>query len=144
MAAEIRTLTIDDYDDIIRVWGDAGLPLKPVGRDSREMIAFEMALSGVAYFGLFESDRLMGAAIANYDGRRGWINHLAVDPERRGQGLASLLIEKCEVYLKEQGAVVIASLIEDINMPSISAFQKAGFVCMDEFKYFSKRESSDS
>lgn len=144
MATETKTLTISDYDDIIRVWSDAGLPLKPLGRDSREMMATEMALPGVAYFGLFESDRLVGVAIANYDGRRGWINHLAVDPERRGEGLASLLIQKCESYLKKQGAVVIASLIEEINMPSISAFQKAGFVCMEEFKYFSKRESSDS
>ena len=42
MDGRIKPLTIDDYDEIIRVWSDAGLPYKPKGRDSREMMAKEM------------------------------------------------------------------------------------------------------
>ncbi len=78
MATEIRRLTIDDYNDILRVWADAGLEHRPLGRDSRAMIAKEMQFPGAAYFGYFDNGRMIGTVIANFDGRRGWINRLAV------------------------------------------------------------------
>jgi GNAT superfamily N-acetyltransferase len=144
MSISIRQLTLDDYDAIIRVWADAGLPFKPRGRDSREMMSREMAHPSAAFLGLFESDRMLGVCIANYDGRRGWINRLAVDPEYRGIGLAGRLIDEAEQFLKSKGAVVFAGLIEELNAPSMSCFEKAGYVCMREITYWSKRDSPDS
>ncbi|UCC45120.1 MAG: hypothetical protein JSU65_04175, partial [Candidatus Zixiibacteriota bacterium] len=76
MAHEIRQLSIDDFDRIIKVWADAGLPTKPRGRDSREKIEKEMANPSVAYFGLFDGQVMIGVGIANYDGRRGWVNRV--------------------------------------------------------------------
>ncbi|HKK20740.1 MAG TPA: GNAT family N-acetyltransferase, partial [candidate division Zixibacteria bacterium] len=70
-------------------------------------------------------------------------NRLAVDPDFRGLGLAGVLIEVCEKFLKDRGAVVISALIEDINYPSITTFRKAGYHCHDELRYFAKRESND-
>jgi N-acetylglutamate synthase len=144
MAHQIRRLTRDDYDDMIRVWADAGLPYKPKGREQRESIAAEVAFSGSAFFGLFEDGRMIGVAIANWDGRRGWINRLAIDPECRGRGLAGELIRSCEQFLETQGAQVIAALIEELNLPSMAAFAKEGYECLPEIKYFSKRKSAES
>ena len=39
MPHDIRRLTIADYGDMIRVWSDAGLPFKPLGRESRESLS---------------------------------------------------------------------------------------------------------
>ena len=143
MDGKIKPLTIEDYDEIIRVWSDAGLPFKPKGRDSRESMAKEMQLEVAMFFGYYDGDRLIGVGIANYDGRRGWINRVAVDPDYRGRGIAGQLIATCEEFLYSIGAIVICALIEDINEPSISAFQKSGYSTMDEIKYFSKRRSWD-
>lgn len=49
------------------------------------------------------------------------------------------LITEAERFLNEKGALVISALIEDDNDPSIRAFSKAGYVVMDEIKYYSKR-----
>lgn len=144
MAREIRRLSVGDYGEIINVWLSAGLDFKPKGRDNKEKIAREIADSHCAFFGLFEDDRMVGVGIANFDGRRGWINRVAVDPDYRGAGLAGEIIAKCETFLEQQGALVICALIEDINYPSISCFQKAGYTCLDEVKYFSKRPSRDA
>ena len=137
-------MSIDDYQEIVNLWADAGLPYKPNGRDSRAMMAKEMEQAGVAYFGLYENSRLLALGIANYDGRRGWINRVAVDPDRRGDGLAGMIIEECEEFMRAKGAVVLTALIEDINEPSISCFQKAGFTCDRSWLYFAKRDSQDS
>lgn len=144
MAREIRKLSIENFDEILRVWSFAGLPFKPRGRDSREMMAKEMVNPNCAFFGLFDGDKMVAVVIANFDGRRGWINRLAVDPDYRGQGLAKELIEQSEQFLKSVGAVVICALIEDINYPSISCFQSSGYSCEDEIKYFTKRPSPDA
>lgn len=138
MDSDIRRLTIDDYDEIIRVWADAGLSTRPNGRESREKFAIEMADPNVAVFGLYENDRMIGVGIANWDGRRGWINRVAVDPDERGRGLGVQLIRACEEFLVSRGALVMAALIEEVNTPSMSCFEKAGYNCLPEIKYFSK------
>lgn len=144
MSEVIKKLSIDDYEQIVKLWADAGLPYKPNGRDSRVMMSKEMQQEGVAYFGLYENSQLLAVGIANYDGRRGWINRVAVDPDRRGESLAGMIIEECEKFMRTKGAVVLTALIEDINEPSISCFQKAGYICDKSWLYFSKRDFQDS
>lgn len=141
---QIRRLTVDDFDEMIRVWSDSGLPFKPKGRESRPSIAKELGTSGVAFLGMFDQKRMIGVAIANWDGRRGWVNRLAIDPEYRGKRLAGELIRECERFLEAQGATVIAALIEEQNLPSMSAFEHEGYKCLPEIKYFAKRHSHDS
>ncbi len=144
MEIKIQELTIKDYDEIIRVWSIAGLTFKPKGRDSVGMMTKEMQNKNCCYFGMYSGDLLIGTAIANYDGRRGWVNRVAVDPDFRSKGYAGKLIEQCHSFLEKLGAVVICALIEDINFPSISTFNKAGFQAEKKFIYFTKRQSSDA
>ncbi|MDH4156928.1 MAG: GNAT family N-acetyltransferase [candidate division Zixibacteria bacterium] len=141
MGHRVERPSIDHYDEIIRVWSEAGLEYKPHGRDSRELIAREMALPQCAFFGLFEEGRMIGAGIANWDGRRGWINRVAIIPGRRGNRLAVKIVEACEAFLREKGALVICGLIHKDNAASISCFEREGYSCMDEVGYFSKRTS---
>ena len=144
MAEEIRKLTIDDYDDLMRVWADAGLPYYPFGRDRKEHIAKEMQRPDTAFVGLFEDGRLLALGLATYDGRKGWINRVAVDPDCRRLGLAGKIIAECEAFLESQGAQIIACLVEDYNLPSIALFQKHGYLYGEDVLYFSKRKSEET
>ncbi|MBD3257105.1 GNAT family N-acetyltransferase [candidate division GN15 bacterium] len=144
MESSIRPLTIDHYDDILRVWMDAGLPIKRRGREGREMVEAEMARDYVGYFGLFMDDRLVGVAIAQFEGRHGWISRLAVEPDYRGRELAGKLILACEEFLAQFGdELVISALVEDDNAPSMDCLRKAGFVCHPAIRYWSKRGRPD-
>jgi N-acetylglutamate synthase len=143
MEKRFRRLTIDDYDEMIRVWDVAGLPTKPYGRDSRAMIEVEIVREQCAFFGVFDTDRLVGLTITNYDGRRGWINRLAVDPDYRGRGLAGELISQCEEFLQQYGEVVICGLIEELNFPSMSLFERQGYKCEHNITYWTKRPRPD-
>ncbi len=144
MTQEIRRLAAADYPDLIRVWADAGLPYRPLGRDRIDNIADQMLRPDTAFFGLFDDGRLVAAVLASFDGRKGWINRLAVDPDHRHRGYAGRLIVVCEEFLLEHGAQVIAVLIEEDNLPSIALFQKFGYLYGEGILYLSKRESEDS
>ncbi len=144
MADLLRRLTIDDYDELIRVWGIAGLPYRPRGRDRRDRIEREMARPDTEFFGIFENDRMVAVGLATFDGRKGWINRVGVDPDCRLRGLAARIITECETFLEECGAEIIACLIEEYNTPSMALFQKHGYLYTEGVYYFSKRKSEDT
>jgi ribosomal protein S18 acetylase RimI-like enzyme len=139
----IRHLDETDYDDIIRLWGDAGLPYKPHGRDSLDSLRKEFKRKETCYLGMFEGDKMIGVIVGTSDGRKGWINRLAIDPDYRGRGLAGKLIFEAERFLYKFGLKVIAGLIENYNTPSMEAFIKAGYTCGRNILYFSKRETEE-
>ena len=140
---QLKRMTPDDYDRLLELWEKCGLPFRPRGRDSREAIAKEMVRAETAFIGLFDNGKLIGFVLATSDGRKGWLNRLAVDPEYQRRGLSSRLIEAAEKFLKGLGLKVIAALIEGDNQPSFAAFRKAGYTSHHDILYYSKRTSMD-
>lgn len=147
MHYRIRKLTIDDYDELIALWKRSDLSYRPIGRDSREAMTPEMERHETFFLGMFDpaggGEKMIGSILGSSDGRKGWINRLAIDPDYRGKGLAALLIEECEKRLYALGIKVIAALIEGDNKSSESAFSKVGYSYWDDIKYYSKRFSDD-
>ncbi|MEW5922953.1 MAG: GNAT family N-acetyltransferase [Candidatus Zixiibacteriota bacterium] len=139
----IRHLDVSDYDVIIALWSRAGLKYRPKGRDSREAMSHEFARAETCFLGMFDGDTMIGVIVGTSDGRKGWLNRLAIDPDYRGRGLAAHLIKAAEDFLRGFGIKVLAGLIEDWNTPSLSAFKKAGYRFYDDIVYCSKRTSED-
>jgi len=140
---EIRRLTIDDYEDIIKLWECSGLPFKPKGRDSRRAIAKQMKTEPNFFLGAFQGKTLIGTVVGSYDGRKGCINRLAVDPKHRRRGIAQLLVTRLEKILEKKGATVIFALVEEPNKKSINLFEKLGYLTDRSILYLSKRKSQD-
>lgn len=140
----IRPLDISDYENMTELWQRCGLPFRPKGRDSYQAMAKEFKRMETCFLGMFDGDKIIGTIIGSSDGRKGWINRLAIDPEYRGKKLAGKLIKECEEYLHDLGLEVIACLIESVNTPSLSAFENAGYKISDEILYCSKRPSEDA
>ena len=143
--AEIRRLTIEDYDELLALWRRAGLDsLKPLGRDSREALARQLDSGVQAILGLAKDGDLVAAVVATHDSRKGWINRLVVDPRHRRQGYGARLIAAAEEVLREQGIGVIAALVESHNRASLALFQRMGYVDAGAgIHYLSKRESDE-
>jgi ribosomal protein S18 acetylase RimI-like enzyme len=145
MAEEIvvRTLALDDYDGFMAVWRRAGLhSVRPAGRDSRQAFARQLASGTHTMIGLEHSGELIGVVLATHDGRKGWINRLAVLPQHRGRGFAARLVAEAERELRSQGMTVIGVLIEPGNDASLALFTKLGYVELPGgMHYLSKRDS---
>jgi ribosomal protein S18 acetylase RimI-like enzyme len=138
---EIRSLTISDYDQIVALWQKAGLSYKPEGRDRKDTIRSQMAVNPDFFLGAFEGVRLLGVLVVSTDGRRGWINRLAVDPNCRRKGVAKALISEAERILREHGMRIFCALIEDTNSGSMQLFKDCGYRAHRDIVYFSKRDS---
>jgi ribosomal protein S18 acetylase RimI-like enzyme len=140
---EIQKLTINNYEEIIKLWTRASLPYKQKGRDRKEAIAAEMKANPEFFLGAFEDNRLVGMVIISCDTRKGWLNRLAVDPDYRRCGIAKALIDESEKILRKHGIRIFCALIEDYNTASKELFEECGYVEHRDILYFSKRDSNE-
>ena len=139
---KIREFCIEDYDRVMELWAEGGLPLKPQGRDSRENIARQVKRPNVLFLVAEEreGDRVIGTVMATHDGRKGWINRLAVDAALRKRGIGARLVREAERRLEALGMDILACLIEDDNAVSMAVFEKLGYKKHPEIIYFAKRK----
>ena len=75
--------------------------------------------------------RIVGSVLGTHDGRKGWINRLAVDPEFRREHIASRMIKELEGIFDNLDVEVIACLIETNNTISKEVFKKLGYEYYD-------------
>ncbi|MFH1700566.1 MAG: GNAT family N-acetyltransferase [Candidatus Zixiibacteriota bacterium] len=136
----IELFSINDYDDLLSLWERCGLPYDRTNRDSRENIEQQTYDDHIIIYLLRDdTGKLIGSVIASSDGRKGWINRLAVDPDYRGKRLGERLLEKAEEFLRGMGVEIIAALIEDVNFPSMALFRRCGYEGWDKIVYFRKQ-----
>jgi len=139
----IRPFRVEDYDRVMELWAAGDLPLKPQGRDSRESIARQIGLPNVRFFVAEageEGGRVIGTVLATHDGRKGWINRLAVDAALRRAGIGARLVREAERWLEAEGMDILACLIEADNAISMAVFERLGYKKHPEIIYFAKRK----
>ncbi len=139
----IRELTIDDYDALCSLWREAGLSFRPNGRDQRERIAREIEGPCSIFLVAGEDGKLIGAILGTHDGRKGWINRLAISPCHRRQGIASALVAAVEEKLPARGIEIFAGQIEDWNESSMIFFELLGYTRHDDIIYYTKRKNPE-
>jgi len=132
-------MTIADYDGVIKLWTEAGLPHKPQGRDSKEHIRKELDGQTSVFMVAEDCGKIVACALGTHDGRKGWINRLAVHPSFRRSGLAKQLITEVEKTFIEKGIEVFACLIEENNKTSMELFEGVGYIKMQNIIYFAKK-----
>jgi GNAT superfamily N-acetyltransferase len=128
----VKTLTPGEYEEILALWARAGLPARPDGRDAPEAFRKQHERGLQRAIGICANRLLVAVAILTHDGRKGWINRLAVDPEHRRMGYASALIEEAERWFNEEAGVEVSSaLIHTHNEASRALFAELGYETID-------------
>jgi ribosomal protein S18 acetylase RimI-like enzyme len=136
----IREFAPADYDRVMEIWTAGRLPVKPQGRDSRALIEKQVRQRNVMFLVAEADGRVIGTVLATHDGRKGWINRLAVDASRRRRGLGRRLVLEAERRLAEAGMEIFACLIEEENTVSMAVFESLGYMKHPEIIYFAKRK----
>lgn len=120
-----RDFTLNDFDLVIDLWKRAGLILSH--SDTHQGMKKKLKRDPELFFVLEKDTRIIGVVMGSYDGRRGWINHLAVDPEYQGKNIGQQIIEELESRFKKIGCEKVNLLIELSNMEVQGFYEKQGF-----------------
>jgi predicted N-acetyltransferase YhbS len=103
----IRTATPADAEAVLALWRAADAVPSATDDAGSVRHAAELGILLVACAG----DRVVGSVVAAFDGWRGNMYRLAVDPDVRRQGVARALVAEGERRLVEQGCRRITALV---------------------------------
>jgi len=138
--ARIRTFIPEDYDEVVALWRESGLTVKP--SDTLQELKKLLVLPGSVFL-IAEADRgdmrpeIIGTVIGAWDGRRAWIYHLAVKPLARRGRIGSGLMSTVEQRLRDRGATKINVLVEPGNWQAAAFYRALGY-CDQSLQFFSK------
>lgn len=121
----IRPYAERDREEVVRLWTRSELvvPANDPIRDIAEKVRFQ---PGLFFVGLV-SQRIVATVMAGYEGHRGWIHYLAVDPDHRKRGYAKAMMEIASDTLKRLGCQKINLQIREGNTDVVEFYRKIGF-----------------
>jgi ribosomal protein S18 acetylase RimI-like enzyme len=121
----VRPATIEDHDSLVRLWDTSGIAV-PADNSREEMVA-KLQRDPDLFLVAERAGAVVGSVMGSYDGRRGWIGRLCVDPHERHAGLASRLMAELEARLSARGCRKVNLLIEPDNAGVAAFYARLGY-----------------
>ncbi len=136
----IRPYNSKDEGKVLSLWQRSGL-LVP-WNDPRKDIQRKLQVNP-EWFLIGELEgKLMATCMAGYDGHRGWIYYLMVDPDLQGRGYGRQIMQKAEELLLEAGCPKINLQIRTNNVDVLKFYHSIGYE-IDEVISMGKRLRED-
>jgi ribosomal protein S18 acetylase RimI-like enzyme len=137
---DIRPFNEQDRKAVISLWRRCGLlvPWNHPDLDIDRKLHVQRELFLVGEIG----GSIVATAMGGYEGHRGWINYLAVDPDMRKRGLGRMMMESIEERLRSLGCPKINLQVRESNLDVIRFYERIGY-SSDHVIGFGKRLSED-
>lgn len=103
-ALVIREIRVVDGDALRALWAEAGF--KATGDDDASLARLARRNPGLVLVAT-EAGRIVGSALGAWDGRRGWIYHVATAASHRRRGIATRLVGQVESGLRDLGCLEV-------------------------------------
>lgn len=136
----IRAFSATDADAVVGLWRRCGLVRSHNGpyRDIARKLSVRPDL-----FLVGEHDgAIVAVVMAGYEGHRGWINYLGVDPRFQRRGWGRRIMDEAERRLRAEGCAKINLQVRDTN-PEVIAFYRAIGYAVDPVVSLGKRLEHD-
>ena len=121
----IRSFKISDEPDVIDLWHRCNLVVPQ--NDPKKDIEMKLQVQPELFFVGVISSRIVSTVMSGYDGHRGWIYYLAVDPDFQQNGIGRRMVEKAEIKLRKLGCSKINLQIRNSNNSVIAFYKHIGF-----------------
>ena len=122
---QIRTYRDGDGDRLRTFWLTCGIKIRP-GDDDASLARFAAHNPGLLL--LAEEDaHLVGSALAGWDGRRGWLYHVAVHRDERRRGIGRTLVIEIEARLRDLGCPKLNLIVWDDNSWAMQFWEALGY-----------------
>jgi ribosomal protein S18 acetylase RimI-like enzyme len=135
MPISIATYTPADFDGVDRLWRIV-FPDDPPWNAAASAVPAKLAVQPELFLVALETgsdpqgqtpSHVIGSIMAGYDGHRGWLYALAVDPDQRRRGIAKLLVEEALKHLRTLGCTKVNLQVRAGNETATAFWRGMGF-----------------
>jgi ribosomal protein S18 acetylase RimI-like enzyme len=121
----IRPFEETDRDRVIGLWDRCGL-LRP-WNDPRRDIARKLQVQRELFLVGEMDGQVVAAMMVGYEGHRGWVNYLAVDPELQGRGFGREMMAEAERRLSDLGCPKVQLQVRKENVEALAFYRRLGY-----------------
>jgi len=122
---EIREFRPGDTEAVVALWTRCEL-VRPQN-DPRKDIQRKLRVRPDLFLVGTVDGEIVACVMAGYEGHRGWLNYLAVDPGRRRRGLARAIVAEAERRLAVEGCAKVNLQIRTSNAEAIEFYRRIGY-----------------
>jgi ribosomal protein S18 acetylase RimI-like enzyme len=133
---EIRPFASEDEPAVVGLWERCELT-RP-WNDPHKDIARKLGVQLELFFVGVQGGAIVATVMAGYDGHRGSLNYLAVDPQHRRRGYGTALMRHVEQRLAERGCPKINLMVRSANAEVVAFYRRLGYA-PDEVVALGKR-----
>ncbi|KTR25085.1 GNAT family acetyltransferase [Curtobacterium citreum] len=138
MSYRFRTFAEDDTAAVVALWEACGLlrpwndPYRDIARKTAEqpelfLVAESTDATATDASATAAPAALVAAGMAGYDGHRGWVNYLAVDPDQQGTGLGRAFMTEFERLLLARGCPKVNVQVRAGNERVLGFYASLGY-----------------
>lgn len=136
-------MVISDYPSVMELWSRTENMLLREA-DTEDNIAKYLKRNPGLSFVAEKELNIVGAVLAGTDGRRGYIQHLAVSNQNRGKGIGKRLIQNTISALEKEGIFKTHLFVTNQNTIAQNFYKSIGWHSRHEIVMFSFNASLKS
>jgi ribosomal protein S18 acetylase RimI-like enzyme len=122
----IRSATAGEEGAVIALWQACGLVVAYNDPIADFRFAKDSPCSDILV-GLDPAGEIKASVMVGYDGHRGWLYYVAVDPDVRHNGFGRQIIDAAEDWLRQRGVAKAQLMVRDTNTAVVSFYERLGF-----------------
>lgn len=122
----VRAFRPEDTGAVVALWGRCGL-LSPENDPYKDIVRKSKVRPDLFLVGEF-AGAIVATTMAGYDGHRGWLNYVGVDPRFQGRDFGRTILAEAERLLAKEGCAKINLLVRNGNESVMRFYEKLGYV----------------
>lgn len=140
----IRVMTINDYNEVYKIWSNtAGMGMRSLD-DSYEGIERFINRNPHTSFVAIVDNIIIAVIFCGHDGRRGFIYHTAVNIAHRGKGIGKALVNRACDELRLEGINKVSLVVFKENDIGNTFWNSIGFESRSDLNYYNISLNSDN
>jgi len=121
----IRAYKDQDKGEVIDLWKQCGL-VAPQNNPEKD-IARKLKVDPDLFLVGYTDVGIVATVMGGYEGHRGWINYLAVQPAEQRKGYGQQLMRSVESLIENKGCPKINLQVRDTNTEIIAFYKALGY-----------------
>ena len=129
MTSSLQIRPYDSADElaVVALWREV-FPDDPPHHDPAETIRLKIETQPELFFVATKVGIVVGTIMAGFDGHRGWLYRVAVNPAHQRHGIGTALVRRAEQELITRGAPKINLQVRSSNGQVATFYERLGFV----------------
>lgn len=121
----VRPFRVSETEAVLSLWERSEISRPWL--DLRAEIVEKMKRDRSLFLVAEDAGVVIGVVMGAYDGRRGWVYHLAVEPDLRRHGIGRLLMRELEDRMARMGVVKVNLQVRHDNLAVVGFYDALGY-----------------